>query len=178
MKTDVVLDALPIVISAIALSIAVVSMRRQWRSARNANAVAAILKLFEEYRTDELRTARRTIFRMPSLSAGPDSDLALRNLPDDVRIPAERVAHYFDHVGLLVGHRLVPAKPMISFFGFGCAELWKKLEPYVVAERRLRNVDYYLSYFEGFAALSHEVGADAVNKKMLMNMRSGNIPLK
>ncbi|WP_433725502.1 hypothetical protein ACQP2Y_06560 [Actinoplanes sp. CA-051413] len=59
MTGGVVLGALPVVISSTALAVAIISMRRQWRSARNANAVAAILKLFEEYRTEELRSARR-----------------------------------------------------------------------------------------------------------------------
>jgi hypothetical protein len=175
MTSGVVLGALPVVISSTALAVAIISMRRQWRSARNANAVAAILKLFEEYRTEELRSARRMVFQMPDFPTG--SAPALRDLPDDIRASVERVAHYFDHVGLLVGHRLVPAKPMISFFGFGCAELWNKLEPCVIAERKLRDVSYYLGYFEGLGRLAQNVGADDLNKSVTVHMRSGDFPM-
>ncbi|MFD1044353.1 hypothetical protein ACFQ1S_01465 [Kibdelosporangium lantanae] len=176
MKTDVILDILPIFISTAALAVAVVSMRRQWRTARNANTVAAILKLFEEYRADDLRLARRAVFQMMDYST--DSTPALRDLPEDIRVSAERVSHYFDHVGLLVGHHLVPAKPMISFFGLGCAALWDKLEPYVVAERNLRTVGYYLRYFESFAMLSRKVDAGNLVESSTVGMRSGKTPLE
>ncbi|MGV9364359.1 DUF4760 domain-containing protein [Amycolatopsis sp. NPDC003731] len=171
-----VLDVLPLAISAAALSVAVVSMRRQWKSARNANAVASILKLFEEYRADDLRAARRAVFAMSDCDMDPAPPL--RDLPDEVRVPAERVAQYFDHVGLLLGHHLVPAKPMISFFGFGCEMLWRKLEPYVIAERKLRNVKYYLGYFEAFAVLSEKTGADDLNGEVTGNLRSGRVSLE
>ena len=173
---DVVLDVLPVIISSVALVVAVISGRRQWRSARNANAVAAVLKLFEEYRTDELRSARRAVFQMEKFPVGAAP--ALRDLSDDLRAPSERVAQYFDHVGLLVGHRLVPARPMISFFGFGCTALWKKLEPCIIAERELRGVGYYLGYFEGFAALSEKIDADELNRNVTIHMRSGRMRLE
>ncbi|MEU7959639.1 hypothetical protein [Micromonospora humida] len=173
---DVALSVLPVIISSAALIVAVVSGRRQWRSARNANAVAAVLKLFEEYRADELRLARRAVFRMGQFPAGTAP--ALSNLPDDLRVPCERVAHYFDHVGLLVGHWLVPAGPMISFFGFGCAALWRKLEPCIIAERELREVGYYLGYFEGFAVLSEKSGADEMSRDVTIHMRSGRMRLE
>ncbi|WP_431885267.1 hypothetical protein [Micromonospora wenchangensis] len=173
---DVALDVIPVIISSAALMVAVISARRQWRSARNANAVSAVLKLFEEYRADELRLARRVVFRMKDFPAG--NAPALGNLPDDLRVPCERVAHYFDHVGLLVGYRLVPAKPMISFFGFGCAVLWRKLEPCIIAERELRKVGYYLGYFEGFAVLSEKSGADEMNRDVAIHMRSGRMRLE
>lgn len=177
MKTDVILGAVPVVISSIALAVAVVSMRRQWRSARNANAVTAVLKLFEEFRADDLRAARRAIYQMVDCSADSAAP-ALRDLPDAVRVPAERVALYFDHVGLLVGHGLVPVKPMIAFFGYGCEVLWKKLESYVAAERRMRNVDYYLGYFEGLALLSQAVDSGDIVGKVTSNMRTGRLSLE
>ncbi|VVJ16835.1 Uncharacterised protein [Amycolatopsis camponoti] len=77
-----------------------------------------------------------------------------------------------------MGHRLAPARPMISFFGVGCETLWEKLAPCVAVERQLRKVDYYLGYFEALAALSEKIGADGLNKKITTKMRLGRVPLK
>jgi hypothetical protein len=169
------LAEIPVVISSVALAVSIMSMRRQWRTARNANAVAAILKLFEEYRSEELRSARRIIFQMAPFAQGQTP--TLRDLPDDVRAAIERVAHFFDHVGLLVGHRLVPAKPMVSFFGFGCVQLWDKVEPYISAERNLRNVSYYLGFFEGLARLSLQATPDELNRDVIARMSTGGFSL-
>ncbi|WP_410597349.1 hypothetical protein [Amycolatopsis sp. lyj-23] len=176
MKIEVIFAAISVATSLFALGIAALSTRRQWRSARNANAVSSILTLFEEYRTEDLRVARRLVFKLAEYPT--DLNPTLTQLPADTRVAAERVAHYFDHVGLLVGYSLIPAGPMISFFGYGCTELWKKLEPYVAAERRLRGVNHYLGYFEGFARVAREVDADALNGKVVKNMRSRGVTMR
>jgi hypothetical protein len=115
-----------------------------------------------------LKKARRVVFRIP---AGHGTASRLGEMQGDAREASERVAHFFDHVGLLIAFDLIPAEPMIAFFGFGCHQLWLKLRPFIEAERQARGVDYYLGYFEMFADLAARRSAETINAQASKRMQ-------
>jgi hypothetical protein len=146
----VVFNIISLVLSFAAVVVAVLVALRQAKAARNSDSLLAMLQLFDEYRKDDLKKARGIVFRLPDsvIQSG-----RMRDLPRESRIAAERVAHYFDHVALLMAFDLIPVEPMVAFFGLGCHQLWLKLAPLIDAERQTRDDDQYLAYFEAFAAL-------------------------
>jgi hypothetical protein len=160
--------AISIVLSCAALIISIIAARSQFKSSRNSDSVATMLNLFTEYRQDDLKKARRVIFRLP---VSKNHHQRLGDLSGDVRVAGERVAHFFDHVGLLIAFDLIPAEPMIGFFGFGCHQLWLKLAPFIQAEREARGVKYYLGYFEMFADLAERRDAEAINASAIERMK-------
>lgn len=78
---------------------------------------------------------------------------------------------FFDHVGLLIAFDLIPAEPMIAFFGFGRHQLWLKLRLFIETERQARGVDYYLGYFEMFADLAARRSAEIINAQASKRMQ-------
>lgn len=119
-----------------------------------------MLSLFSEYRQDDLKKARRTVFQIPE---SKDPYQRLGELPGNARVAGERVAYFFDHEGLLIAFDLTPAEPMVAIFGFGCHQLWLKLAPFIEAERQARGVKYYLGYFEMFTDLAARRSAETIN---------------
>ena len=149
------INVISIVLSVVALLVSVTFARRQLRAARNSDSVAVVLELLGEFRDPEMREARgRVLTQLNDKTVGSTAGLA--ELPEDLRDGALRVSHFFDHVGLLVAHDLVPADPLVGFFGRGAMNCWDKLRPYILAERARRLQGGYASgeyvpYFEAFA---------------------------
>jgi hypothetical protein len=162
-----VTNVISIVLSLLALIISLFVAQRQLRASRDSDSISAMLQLFGEYRTDEFRSARRAIFRM-NFSQPCQLLIEMRA---QQREEIELVAHFFEHVGLLIAFDLIPAEPMVAFFGFSCQQLWLKLESTIEAERQARGIENYLAYFEMFANLAARNGAEKINaaaaKRML-----------
>jgi hypothetical protein len=163
-----VISIISITLSCAALVISIVVARSQLKASRDSDSVTAMLSLFSEYRQDDLKEARREVFQIPE-SQGPYQRLG--ELRGSTRAAGERVAHFFDHVGLLIAFDLIPAEPMVAFFGFGCHQLWQKLSPFIEAERQARDVKYYLGYFEMFANLAARRNAETINASAAERMR-------
>jgi hypothetical protein len=154
-----IVDIAPIILSVVALGVSVIVALKQLQLPHRNNASSATLALFSEYREAPLSGARIAVYALP-----PSCDsCAISSLPDGVREDCIRVAYYFDHLGLLVGHSLLPAEPLVAFLGNACIKSWEKLEPYIQAERVKRNSRIHLIYFEMLAALSIEPDEDSIN---------------
>ncbi|WP_435871134.1 DUF4760 domain-containing protein [Micromonospora wenchangensis] len=156
--------------SAAALAVSILVAVRQLQASRRSDTSSATLALFAEYRTMSMRDSRDKIYRF---LGEEESATPLSMLPDEIREDCFRVAYYFDHLGLLIGHRLLPAEPFVAFPGNGCSRLWLKLKPHVEAERQRRGVRYYLGYFEMLALLSNRQDAEVINHKLIRQALDG-----
>jgi hypothetical protein len=126
-----VFNVLSVALSVVALTVSVIVSLRQIRASRISDTTSAIITLFAEYRTAPMRDARDRVYRFVNerKQAVPLSDL------NELREDCYHVAYYFDNLGLLIGHSLLPTEPFIAFLGKGCMISWRKLDPYVRLER-------------------------------------------
>ncbi|WP_422751220.1 DUF4760 domain-containing protein [Micromonospora sp. WMMD1219] len=165
-----IFNILSAVLSAAALAVSVLVAVRQLQASRRSDTNSAILALFAEYRSLPMRDSRDKVYR---LSSDEEPAPPLSMLPDEVREDGFRLAYYFDHLGLLIGHRLLPSEPFVAFLGNGCSRLWLKLKPCIEAERQRRGVRYYLGYFEMLALLSDRQDAEVINHKLIRQALDG-----
>jgi hypothetical protein len=99
---------LTLLLSLAALGLSIFATTRQDRSARNAQSISVILELIGEFRKPEMVQARRQV--LSGLEAGSsDPAMGYNELPDQMRASVLLLSHYYDHVGLLVAHRLIDA---------------------------------------------------------------------
>lgn len=165
------LNALSIIFSVLALIMSAVVAQRQLGAARNSDFTAVLLELIKEYRSPEMVGARTKVLSELDPS-NFDPSLGFRGLPDDMRLSAQRISHFFDQVGLLVSHDLAPKNALISFFGMGAIQLWQKLDKYVAAERALRDSPRYQIYFEIFVDQSIMANPEDLLMKIQRRMNS------
>jgi len=99
-----------------------------------------------------------------------------------MRLSVERISHFFDQVGLLISHNLAPTDALITFFGSGAMQYWRRLHPYLAAERALRGSTLYQAYFEIFAAVSERRDPEklliAVVRRMTSLVRPSDLWLR
>lgn len=84
-------NIISIVLACAALAVSIVVARGQLKASRNSDSVTAMLELFREYREDDLKKARRVVFRIP---AGHGTASRLGEMQGDAREASERVAHF------------------------------------------------------------------------------------
>jgi predicted nucleic acid-binding protein len=106
---------LVVAIGAVAVSaLTAIAIARQVSEARKANALAAVIDLFREYRSVEMERALRLL---ASELAQVDPSNGMRGLPDNVAAAASLVSQYLDNLGVLVAHGLVDPELTAGFLG-------------------------------------------------------------
>jgi hypothetical protein len=175
MISQYLIPGISTLISTAAFAVSIIVSRRQLSSAKNSQSITVMLSMLGEYREEAMVQARRSVFRhLGSETAAPPTT-GFSDIPKEARTAAVTISHFFDNVGLLVAHGLVPADPLISFFGAGAIQLWQTLEPYIECERRTRGSDYYQAYFESFAELAAKRDPEAMIRKVI-RANSGSTP--
>lgn len=115
---------------------------------RRATQLAAAIDLLREYRSSEMREARRKIHHFAY-----EDGSKLEDLKDGDREAVELVGHYLDNVGLLVEHELLSIGPARAFLGGSALVMWEKLELIIRAERTKGGLrSSYQAHFEDFVA--------------------------
>jgi hypothetical protein len=113
-----------------------------------ATQLAAYIDLLREYRSQPMRMARTRIHRLGEC----DRSRGLTQLGRRDREGVEMISHYLDNVGLLVSEELLGPEPAAAFLGGSAEGMWRKLGPYIYAERRERGPTYQ-RHFEYLAAV-------------------------
>lgn len=114
-------------------------------TSRASDSLTVEVELFLEFRDQKFRQDRRVVIgdRTTQLPAKRFAELG-----KDVGPRAERVAHFYDHVGLLMKHRFIRRHAFRRFMGLSARLCWFALEPVVQAEREAREDHRHLYYFE------------------------------
>jgi hypothetical protein len=147
--------------SAFGAAAAALYAARQAHQAKVANAFPAVIDMFSEYRSPALSRARSRVFDL--LDEQPTNPVPLSELPDEARENALAVCHYLDNLGVLVAEQLMDAAVAARYLGDTCLALWKRLRPYIEAEREKRarrgfaGPRDYLRYFEHLGAAFEEL---------------------
>jgi hypothetical protein len=134
----------------------------QLRAADNSDTLVATLELFREYR--ELGLVRRYIAENLSMLGDPDPTVGLYGLPEPIRDKVFVVTHFFDHLGVLVAHKLIPVGPVIGFLGGSVEYYWQPLGPHILAERERRSGEYQ-EYFEMLVTITQRHSPARVRRK-------------
>lgn len=135
----------------------------QLREARRANAFPAVVDLFREYRSMEMVAARRLLSQRAKEF---DESLGIAGMPDDVAQAALRVTHYLDNLGVLIAKELIGIELVAGFLGDSTLRQWQLLKGFIRSERRRRQPQAYMQYFEHLTARLVEVDPASVRAKL------------
>jgi hypothetical protein len=116
-------------VATIALVAGVWFARATLVATRRATQLESYVDLLREYRSTEMREARRRIRAFTYTGT-------LEQISSDAdREAAEMVANYLDQVGTLVKFKLLDIKPASAFLGGSAINMWVKLQPIIRAEQ-------------------------------------------
>lgn len=105
---------------------AVLFYRNQWREARRAAAISALLPFYQYYHSDRLRRARHRLYEQPvSYSMTREEEEELRLL-----------LNHLEFLGALVENNLVDFPVVYSIFQHSVQDVWRNSREYVFARRR------------------------------------------
>lgn len=151
------MTAAALVVSLVALALSGWSSVRQLGLARHANSLSTLVELFKEHRSDQLAAARHFVCaRLPSI----DVSQGLAALAEDDQQSVRALGWYYDNLGVLVAHGVVPIDPVAGYLGGSVLECWERMEPLVQAERARRagmsDPTRWQEYFENLYLLLRE----------------------
>lgn len=138
-----------VAIATCALVFGVVAAAWAIKDARRATQLAAAIDLLREYRSDELRDARRRIGNLPPFDP-QDSRRGFDQFAIPDREIVERLSNFLDNIGVLVAQKLLTPEPAAAFFGGSARAMWIKLAPYIYDERGRPGRRTYQRHFEDF----------------------------
>ncbi|NGO09317.1 hypothetical protein G5C60_17350 [Streptomyces sp. HC44] len=157
------LNIAALAISVVALLFSSVIAYGQLRSTQKANALAMIFDGFREGRSPEFRKSMEyVLYHLKEEFPGPISYL---ELPEEPKECVRRVAFFFEELGKLVVHGFVSQDLIIGSYGLSMHRAWVVVAPYVYREREIRQ-RVVLPYFEHMAAVTSEITAADVHRKM------------
>jgi hypothetical protein len=109
--------------------------------------VPIFVELFQEFRSERFQLARLSITNKWD---DIDAVKGLAGLPDDVRLAVNTVNNYFGTLGSLIIQGILQESEAVIMVGYAADQLWKKLEPLIMAERISRGNDEFACFFEDF----------------------------
>lgn len=141
--------AAPVIVSLFALMLSVVAMLRQHRAAKAGHSISVLISLISEYRSPEMRQSRQWVLRQLDTDY-QQGERSFSALPDEGRVHALRLSHFYDHLGLLAAHRLIDPDAALGYLGDSMMDAWTRLEPFIFHERTSRINGEYQEYFDMF----------------------------
>ncbi|WP_153182732.1 hypothetical protein [Streptomyces sp. E2N166] len=145
------MDIAALVVSITALTATLLTSLRQLVLARHANTLPAVVGLFQEHRGAELARARHIVV---TELAGRDLSEGLAAVPEEHRQQVLNLCWFYDNIGALVAHGVVPLAPVSGYLGGSVVETWKIVRPMALAERekrrrlQFRDPERWQAYYE------------------------------
>jgi len=160
-------------LSLVAIVISLLAFARSKKLARNTLTMPLFVEFMKQYRIDIQPSYYYIANKDLNLAANIDK-LPISEMADEHKVHALKVAHFFEHVGLLVSSRLVHQKYILNFIGMTAYNAWVILGSYIMYERKKRemvNGDiYYQMHFEYFVQAYLEADMLGDNKKFYNDM--------
>lgn len=127
-----------------------------------------MIGLFAEHRSNHLANARK--FAYNDLDK-IDPTLGLAGIPAAQRELVRDLAWYYDNLGALVAHGHVDIEPISGYLGGAVLTTWQKMEPFIRAERNLRNPsaadpERWQMYFENLVLLLRQCPPEQARRKL------------
>jgi hypothetical protein len=173
---SIVIAACALSISAVALALNLRHYQRTAALALHSNAIPVMSKVFDEFRSAEFRTHLAKVHTCgdPAIPGGYSA------MAPELQESAYEVSYFFEHVGLLVAFRMIPADLIVGTMATFLLRSWNTLSPWIDSERAYRagsggdRADHFLPYFENLVALAMRDGAAAAVRNQ-MNLEAVNI---
>jgi hypothetical protein len=113
---------------------------------RHTNELPIFTEMSQELRSRDFQ--RDETYVLQGLAGDHSPDLGISRLPEDAKAAVTSVLLYFNNLGAYVAFGLIDENIVVSMFAYRANRAWVSLEPYILEERRFRNDDYHVSYFE------------------------------
>jgi len=148
MNSSSVLNVIAVVVAFGALTVSLIFALRQTRIMLQANQLPVFIDLIREFRSGSFQQAQYYVLYRLRNENSPEKGIL--ELPDEARLAATAVTSFFSVFGYLVIAGIISEQSAIVALGFSADELWKNLQPFIIAERKLRgNINFSCS-FEDF----------------------------
>lgn len=158
MEAQTVLAVVAVVVSLVALLLSSAISWRQLRSMQNANHLPVAIELLtRDYGRPEFQQNERAMLEQLS---SIDPAVAFSQLPEPLMSKSLQVIAFYDSMGILVSFGCIDEDLVLTTINYRIRQVWKALEPFVRAERELRQGPY-LDFLEDLAARAHR--ADPFN---------------
>ena len=147
MSTSLLLNIIAVAISTAALCVSVLVAIRQITIMRQSNQMPIFINLEQEFRSERFQRAELYVLRKLK---DKDSVKGVQALPDEARLAVTLISSYFGVLGSLVIYGIVRERQAVAALGYRADQLWRKLEPFILAERRIRGDGDHAKFFEDF----------------------------
>jgi hypothetical protein len=158
--------------SFMAILISAISARRQAADSRHANVILFMTELGQRTRSPDFRKAYEYVQTQLSQF---DPTLGLFGLPEPARDHALLVGSFYQDVSTLVVTGVLDEDLAVIMYYTSIKEVWRALEPYILAERNIRRLRGTGSMYESFEHLA--VYAESVpHEKVRQKLRRRSFP--
>ncbi|MGW8880470.1 DUF4760 domain-containing protein [Streptomyces mirabilis] len=139
-------NALSLVISLVALGLSGFFTLRQLRQARSTSHMTMLLEVaLHNIRDRDFQRDQQYV--LTQLAQEHAAAVGMDALPEPARTVTRNVAFSYEYIGAMVALGMVDSGLALSVFHFRVKQVWRALEPYVRAEREIRNAPF-LPFFE------------------------------
>jgi hypothetical protein len=116
---------------------------------RKQNKFVTLVEVFKLLNSHDERKARKLIYSAYRQKSRNDGIIEASDLPEnDLRESIERIRADFDQIGSLNENKLIPEKAFLDSCWDPTIRCWKCLEDDIKNERKERNNNNYMKYFE------------------------------
>jgi hypothetical protein len=139
-------NALSLAISLVALGLSGLFTLRQLRQARSRSHMTMLLEVaLHNIRDRDFQRDQQYVLTQLAQEHAPA--VGMDALPEPARTTTRNVAFSYEYIGVMVALGMVDSRLALSVFHFRIRQVWTALEPYVRAEREIRNAPF-LPFFE------------------------------
>jgi hypothetical protein len=196
-----IISIVSLLIAISAIAVAVWHVRTAKRVANKANSLPVVTTLFDQFRSEAFQEHIEVILTtQPDPSSWPEPSEwphghsnpgfggELRRDKDPWRWSALQVAYFFEYLGVLVAHRLIPTEIVVDATANVTARTWAVIEPFIRAERARREKIHagnprvsrgFVRHYEHLVALTtvNDKPADEeIQKKLALKQVPGTGP--
>jgi hypothetical protein len=149
MDPEVLVSAMAMAVSVLALGVTSALTRAQVRSMRKANDLPVMIELLvKEYVNEEFQAQHRLVTEtLPTV----DASLGFEGLPEPLRAAAYRTAWYYNATGGLIAQGTVEELMFVGGINYRVRHAWSAMEAHILVERARRGQPF-LDGFEHLAA--------------------------
>jgi hypothetical protein len=144
--SSTVLNITAVAVSFCAVVFSLFFAAQQIRVMRQTNQMPIFIDMIREFRSKEFQQAEHYVLHRLKYENSPDSGIL--KLQDEARIAATTVHSFFGVLADLVMRDIISEEAAVSTLGFRASNLWDALEPFIVAERKLRGDNDFACYYE------------------------------
>ncbi|MFH8369017.1 hypothetical protein [Streptomyces sp. NPDC018031] len=135
-------------VSFVALVLSAIAAWRQLRHARSQSALTTILEVyFRDIRDmDFQRDQTYVVTRLATEHPAPDEG-GIAALPEQAQHAIWNVAFMYESIGMMHALDMMDSRVALGVFNFRIIQVWEAMEPYIMAERAMRQAPF-LAFFE------------------------------